>query len=88
MNTSHRPRLSIDISEEQQQRLLSMNLPWGWQRALFSKIIDNIIEIHDKYGSNAIACIVAGQVKPAEVMGTIGEAESLGEKLKEDSNES
>ncbi|WBK39744.1 hypothetical protein [Desulfofustis phage LS06-2018-MD01] len=71
MTRASTPRLSVVLTEEQFNALQKINLPWGWQRAIFSSIVDDIISIHDKHGIDAIALIVANKVKPREVLSTL-----------------
>lgn len=72
----YRPRLSIELTEEQRQRLADINLPHGWQRAMFSAIIDDVLWLHDNFGVNALACIVSRIGKPSEILPTMAAANS------------
>ena len=49
----NRPRLSIEISEEQQQKL-KLLLPHGTKKIVFSLIIDDLIEVMDELGSGKV----------------------------------
>jgi hypothetical protein len=62
------PRLSIEITEEQQEKLRAINLPHGWQKALFSYLLDEIIALHDENGIDAIAVLVGKLAKPRDVI--------------------
>ena len=54
---SYKPRLSIEISEEQ-SAALSRLIPWGLKGTLFQVIIDDIIELIEKEGEIVIAAII------------------------------
>jgi len=72
--TDYRPRLSIELSPDQ-YKALQESLPWGAMRPLFSAIVDDIIDI-SKAGmvERLVAAIVAGLVKPREVIPTLNKA--------------
>jgi hypothetical protein len=47
------PRLSIPITERQ-QRLLQQHLPWGAKATIFRLIIDDLLEMFYKHGSQKV----------------------------------
>ena len=67
MSSKYTPRLSIEITEEQQKKLLDL-IPWGQKKALFSTIIDGVITLIEKYGQPMIAIIVSGRLSVAELI--------------------
>lgn len=72
--TDYRPRLSIELSAEQ-FKALQEALPWGTMRPLFSSIVDDIISIsREGMSERLVAAIVAGLVKPREVIPTLNKA--------------
>lgn len=58
----YRPRLSIEISEEQHQALQRL-VPWGTKNQLFSAIIDQLIPLLEEHGSVIIAFILENKLK-------------------------
>ena len=67
----YRPRLSVDLTEEQSKKLRQY-LPWGLQRALFSAIIDDIISLYEiGMGDKVVQAIVTGLMKPSELLNSI-----------------
>jgi len=61
-NPDFRPRLSIEVTEDQQRRLREC-IPWGLQRTLFSTIIDDIIDMVEKHGPMVLAAIIDRKIK-------------------------
>ena len=53
MNTDYRPRLSIEISREDQEKLKKL-IPYGMQKVVFTCVIRDLIEILEKYGSGTV----------------------------------
>jgi len=60
--SEYRPRLSIEISDEQFSKLSEL-IPWGLKNYLFRVIIDDLINVLEKHGSNALAAIIDHKVK-------------------------
>ena len=55
-----RPRLNVDISEDQKLALVKL-IPWGLKNTLFGVIVDDIIELLSEplYRDKFIAIIIA-----------------------------
>ena len=60
--TDYRPRLSIEITEHQNQKLREL-VPWGTKNQLFSTIIDQLIPLLERHGSTVIALILDNKLK-------------------------
>ena len=62
MKESSRPRLSIEITEEQHLKLMRL-LPWGIKGQLFREIIDDVIAMLETHGEQFIAAIITRRIK-------------------------
>ena len=62
MTEKYRPRLSIEITEEQATKLYRL-VPWGVKRELFSAIIEDVIEVLETHGEIVIAAILARKLR-------------------------
>src|SRR6056297_1838544 len=78
----YRPRLSIEISEEQQQALQS-RLNHGEGKAVFVAIIDDLIDLIDEHGNLVVALIAGKRLRARDVIPSVKEANQLAEKLKQ-----
>lgn len=58
----YRPRLSIEITEDQNADLKAM-IPWGVKNALFSIIIDDVIGKLKAHGTMFIAAVLDRKIK-------------------------
>ena len=58
----YRPRLSIEITEEQNADLKAL-IPWGVKNALFSIIIDDVIKKLKSHGAIFIATVLDRKLK-------------------------
>lgn len=58
----YRPRLIIDVSEEQLRSLQEL-IKWGNRNEFFCVIVDDVIRLLEKYGEFFIAAVLAKDVK-------------------------
>lgn len=59
---TYRPRLSIELTEEQQVKLLKL-IPWGVKNKLFSIIVDDVIRIMEKHGQRFLAEVLTKSIE-------------------------
>lgn len=67
MTTDYRPRLSIEITEEQNKALQEL-IPWGLKNQLFSTIIDQLIPLLRRRGPDVIAMIITDHINVAQLL--------------------
>ena len=65
----YRPRISVDLSVEQAQRLREV-IPWGSMSKTFNIIVDDLIEIMEIGGTDALAALQARRLKLAHYLKT------------------
>lgn len=46
----YRPRLMVDLTEEQ-QRLLTKHIPWGSKKMIFNVVVDDLLSLCEKHGA-------------------------------------
>lgn len=61
-NLDHRPRLSIELTDEQFFRL-QRNMPWGTKNRLFCALVDQINDLVEKHGQIALGAIFSGSIR-------------------------
>jgi hypothetical protein len=62
MSKMYTPRLSIDISQSQHDKLVNL-VPWGVKNVLFRAIVDDVIELIDEHGPIVIAAILEKRLR-------------------------
>lgn len=72
--SEYRPRLTIDISEDQANALRDL-IPWGLRRELFSLIVDDVISMVREHGELAIAIIISKKLRPRDALTTLQEVD-------------
>lgn len=66
LDERQRPRLSIEITEQQNIDLMRL-IPWGVKNALFSSIVDDVIELLEKNGPIVIAAVLTKKLKVSDL---------------------
>lgn len=57
----YRPRLSIELTEEQHKKISAL-IGWGQQRAVFSVLVDELINLIEEHGQLAIGALLSKKV--------------------------
>ena len=58
----YRPRLSIELTEQQASDLRNL-VPWGLKNSLFQIIVDDMIELIKKHGQIFVAALLDRKIK-------------------------
>lgn len=80
MNIEYKPRFSFEISWEQKNRADKLLSGYGLRRAMFGKILDDVLDMVEEFGGVAIGVIMSGTVKPRDIIPSMKQAEEIGEK--------
>lgn len=75
MSDDYRPRLSFDISEEQAARKDRLINTHGLLKALFTVILDDLLDLIETHGQIICGVIIDHKVKPREIMKALKDAE-------------
>jgi hypothetical protein len=62
---TYRPRLSVEISDEQQLKLQKY-LDHGMQKKLFNIVVDDVIKMLEKHGRNFLAAVIMHKLSYTE----------------------
>jgi len=80
------PRFAFEITEEQKERAAKLLSQHGSRRAIFSRILDDVLDMIDEHGPMCMGLLISGAVKPREIVPTMAKVQEKQEKL-EDKNE-
>jgi len=75
--TDYKPRFSFEITEDQKNRADRLISTYGLRKAIFSVILDEVLDIIEDYGGVAIGVIMSGKCKPREVIPSLHNAEEV-----------
>lgn len=68
MPSQYRPRLSIDLTDEQREALDQILGQHGLQRAVFSVIVDDLIDSVNKHGPKIVSGLIARAIKLDDIV--------------------
>jgi len=80
MNTEYRPRFTFEITDEQKERADRLISTYGLRKAIFGRVLDDVLDMIEEFGGVAIGVIMSGKVEPREVLPSMKEAEEVGKK--------
>ena len=63
MNNDYKPRFSFEISEEQKRRADTLLETYGLRKAIFGRVLDDVLDLIDEFGGVAIGVIMSKQAK-------------------------
>lgn len=78
--TDYKPRFSFEISWEQKERADKLISTYGLRRAMFGKILDDVLDLIEEFGGVAVGVIMSDTVKPREIIPSMKRAEETGKK--------
>jgi hypothetical protein len=70
-NKEYTPRFSFEVTEEQRIRTAKLITTYGLRRAIFSAILDDVLDMIEEHGGLAIGILLSGTVKPREIIKTM-----------------
>lgn len=80
MTYEYKPRFSFEITEEQRDRVDRLLTTHGLHKAIFSPILDDVLDMVEEYGGIVIGMMLSGKVKPRDVIPTMKKAEEVAKK--------
>lgn len=76
----YKPRFSFEITEAQQQRANKFLATYGLRKAIFGRILDDVLDMIEEYGGASLGVMMAGKVRPRDIITPMKEAEEVGKK--------
>ncbi len=74
----YKPRFMFEITEEQKNRADKVLNQYGLRKAIFSPILDDVLDMIEEYGGVAIGILISGKVKPRELVKSMKSADTIG----------
>jgi hypothetical protein len=71
MEGDYKPRFLFDISEEQKLRADRLIGQYGIRKAIFSPILDEVLDMVEKHGGLALGLFLSGTIKPSDALPTL-----------------
>lgn len=72
-----KPRFSFEVTQEQSSRVGKLLDTHGIKRALFSIILDDVLDMIEQHGNIVVGIILDGAAKPREIVPILNKAERI-----------
>ena len=77
-----KPRFSFEISEEQMLRANNLLAQYGLRKAIFGKILDDVLDLIETHGGIAIGIMMTEKVKVRGILPSMAQVEQVTKKVK------
>ena len=82
-NEDYKPRFGFEITFEQKERADHILNVHGQRKALFSVILDDVLDLIEECGDIVIGIMTSGSCRPREILPSLKKAEQLAKKIGE-----
>lgn len=72
------PRFSFEITEEQKNKVDRLLSTYGLRKAIFSIVLDDLLNLIEDHGQIVIGIILDGAAKPREIVPVLNKADKKG----------
>ena len=73
--TESKPKFAFEITDEQQQRAYNIFNTYGLRKAVFSPILDEVMDMIESHGHLVVAVLLDKNTKLREVIPSLAEVE-------------
>jgi len=77
MNEDYKPRFSFEVSKEQKQRADRLLSTYGLRKAIFGKVLDNVLDLIESHGGIAIGIMMSDSIDIKEILPTMQEVKKI-----------
>ena len=77
MSSDYIPRFSFEISMEQKDRAASLIPQYGMRKAVFGRILDEVLDMVEQHGALVLGIIATNETKPREIIPSLNKAERM-----------
>ena len=74
----YKPRFSFEITDAQKTRADRLLANYGLRRAIFSSVLDDVLDLIEEKGGIAIGIMMSGKLKPRDILPTMHKADEAG----------
>ena len=77
MDVDYKPRFSFEITEEQRLRASNLLATYGLRKAIFGKILDDVLDLIESHGGMAIGIMMSEKIKIKDIIPAMKEVETF-----------
>jgi len=82
MNNNYKPRFSFEITEEQMLRANKLLAQYGLRKAIFGKVLNEVLDLIEDHGGIAIGIMMTERIKVKDIIPTMREVTEATKKTK------
>jgi hypothetical protein len=82
MTDDYKPRFSFEISEEQMLRANKLLAQYGLRKAIFGKVLDEVLDLIESHGGIAIGIMMTERIKVKDIIPTMQDVTAATSKIK------
>ena len=82
MSEDYKPRFSFEISFEQKERADRLLINYGLRKAIFSHILNDVLDLIEDHGGMVIGILMSDKCKPRDILPKMKEAETSAKKVR------
>lgn len=83
MSEDYKPRFGFEISDEQQSRALKIFDQYGMRRAIFSRLLDEVMDMIEEHGYIVMSVLLDKTTSIRKVVPSLTKAERVANVMKE-----
>ena len=77
----YKPRFSFEITEDQMLRANKLLAQYGLRKAIFGKVLDEVLDLIETHGGIAIGIMMTERIKVKDIIPSMKEVNSASEKI-------
>lgn len=81
MSDETKPRFSFEMTEEQRIRAIKLLGNYGLRKAIFGKILDDVLDLIEEKGNLAIGVLMSSNITPRDILPSMQEVVQIGKKV-------
>jgi len=80
MSDDYKPRFSFEITEAQMTRANKLLSQYGLRKAIFGKVLDEVLDLIESHGGIAIGIMMTERIKVKEILPSMREVTEVTKK--------
>ncbi len=80
MSDDYKPRFSFEISEDQRKRADRLLTQYGIRKAIFCKLLDDVLDIVEEHGGMAIGILMSPDIENKEIIPSMAKVDKFEKK--------
>jgi len=80
MSEDYKPRFSFEITDEQKKRADKVLTTYGLRKAIFGRLLDDVLDLIEQHGGMAIGIMMSPKVESKDIIPSMAEVDKFEKK--------